>query len=166
MLYVSCKKTDKVLATKEKITDNSIAEKFFEMHRTNDPVEKKIVEFIKRKNEKLNFIDQTIQQIGYPRWDKAFTKSKNIKTVSSSANLTGDSCDTYYIPFVRDTQNFVNATMVIKANSIDTTFSYLLDWQYTQKENTITSISDSAEYFAIFLCLWTNKFLVTMNFKY
>jgi hypothetical protein len=34
------------------------------------------------------------------------------------------------VPFARDSQNYVNAAMVIKASTTDTSFEYRCDWQY------------------------------------
>jgi hypothetical protein len=65
-------------------------------------------------------------------------------------NLTGDSTEHYYIPFVRDSQNFVNAAMIITATPTDTSFSYRVDCDYRQLANSTTSVHDDAEYLAIF----------------
>jgi hypothetical protein len=123
-------------------------EKFFGNHRSNDPTEVAFVEFLKRVNEKENFVEKTVMQIGYPRWDKTFIKPKNLPNLQQS--LTGDSTEHYYIPFVRDSQNFVNAAMIITATPTDTSFSYRVDCDYRQLANSTTSVYDDAEYLAIF----------------
>lgn len=47
-----------------------IEQTFFNKHRSTDPVENILVNFIKRKNESLHFVEKKVKQIGYPRWDK------------------------------------------------------------------------------------------------
>ena len=159
----SCRKTDFV-KDENGNSINSIEEKFFNTHRSNDPIEQKLVDYIKRYNNKLHFVEQTTKQIGYPRWDKA-TIFKNEAT--SFTNSLDNSSTIYYIPFVRDSQNYVNASMSIVVNATDTTFSYLLDWQYKTLPNTPTSVNDDAEKLAILLMrldknvFGYNKFYIT-----
>jgi len=72
-------------------------------------------------------VEQTVKQIGYPRWNKMM----NVKKSSAQGKgASTDSVNLYYIPFVRDQENFVNASMIIKTTAEDTTFGYLCDWQY------------------------------------
>ncbi len=138
------------LITAPKQDANRIEEKFFNSHRSADPVENALVNFIKRKNDSLHFIAKTVKQIGYPRWDKAFVQTKKSISASYLSGSSGDSTNIYYIPFVRDSQNFVNASMIITTTQSDTSFMYKCDWQYSQMTNNTNEISDSAEYFAIF----------------
>lgn len=149
LVYSACRKTDQ---TSEQKTDpikiSSIEERFFNSNRTSDPTEKTLVDFIKRKNEKEKFVEKTVSQIGYPRWDKIVTTASKSKIAGRGAS--DSSLATYYLPFVRDSQNYVNASMIIKTYPSDTTFSYKCDWQYSQQQNSINSYTDSAEYYAIF----------------
>lgn len=151
-LNLSCRKLDVVSSSKTIPTE----EKFFDAHRSSAKEEAAIVNFLKRTNEKSPFVKLTAQKIGFPIWDKLIMR--NVKTtrvmseggsgqIQSMAN-TG-SCDIYYIPFVRDSQNHVNAAMIIKAFPTDTTIGYLCDWQY---KNLLTRPSDSlnVKKFALF----------------
>lgn len=151
-LNLSCRKLDVVSSSKTITTE----EKFFDAHRSSAKEEAAIVNFLKRTNEKSPFVKLTAQKIGFPIWDKLIMR--NVKTtrvmseggsgqIQSMAN-TG-SCDIYYIPFVRDSQNHVNAAMIIKAFPTDTTIGYLCDWQY---KNLLTRPSDSlnVKKFALF----------------
>lgn len=123
-----------------------VEERFFNANRSTDPTENALVEFIKRKNNKERFVEKTVKQIGFPRWNKIITP-----VASKSTHLQeSDTSVIYYIPFVEDAENSVNAAMVIKATASDTTFGYLCDWQYAQKENSSNSIKDPAEYYAVF----------------
>jgi hypothetical protein len=147
--YSACRKTDQMPEQKSEAKKKSaIEERFFNSNRTPDPAEKALVDFIKRKNSKDHFVEQTVKQIGYPRWDKIVTtasKNKIAGRVNSDSSLT-----TYYLPFVRDSQNYVNASMVIRTYPSDTIFSYKCDWQYSERQNNLNSYADSAEYYAIF----------------
>ena len=148
LFFISCKKTDTISVT-ENLSTNSIVEKFFNSHRTADPTEKVLIDFLKRVNEKDKFLEKTVAKIGYPRWDKAITNAKK-KVALNARNLLGDSTQTFYIPFVRDSQNYVNAAMVIKISPTDTTFTYRCDWQYAQFVNDSTTADVQAKNVASF----------------
>lgn len=145
--YLSCKKTD-TFTDSVKVKSSEIEEKFFNTHRTADPVEKSLVDFLKKVNEKEKFVEKTVSKIGYPRWDKAITKGKGNSIMSR--NLLEDSTQTFYIPFVRDSQNFVNASMIMETSASDTSFSYKCDWQYKFTQSNINDETDSAEFLATF----------------
>ncbi len=149
LFYFSCKKTDTILLNENLITNSPIEEKFFTSNRTLDPTEKSLVDYLKRIDARDKFVEKTVAKIGYPRWDKAITNAKK-KGGLNARNLQGDSIQTFYIPFVRDSQNFVNASMIIQTSQTDTSFTYRCDWQYAQMENNINSATDSAEHFATF----------------
>jgi hypothetical protein len=143
---ISCKKFDTAQEPNEAM-ENSYEEKFFNSHRTSDSKENAIVNYVKRINEKEKFVNNAVKQIGFPRWDKItlYTSKYNINSFASS----NDSTHTYFVPFVRDSQNFVNASLIIVANPSDTTFRFRYNWQYLQMQNTPNSVLDSAENFAI-----------------
>src|SRR5688572_22288687 len=124
LIFVSCRKVETL--QQDQSTPNVLEETFFNSHRTADPTEKAYVNFLKGKNEKLNFVEKTIKQIGFPRWDKAIINKRTLVKGRTGA----DSTNIIYVPFVRDSQNYVNAAMVIKTTGSDTSFSYLCDWQY------------------------------------
>lgn len=149
VIYSACRKTDQSPEQKAEQTKNSIIEeRFFNSNRTTDPNEKALVEFLRRKNDKERFVEITVAKIGYPRWDKIVTTASKSKIAGRGAS--DSSLSTFYLPFVRDSQNYVNASMVIKTYPSDTSFSYKCDWQYTERQNNLTSYTDSAEYYAIF----------------
>lgn len=45
-------------------------EKFFNAHRSGKPAENAIIAFLKEQNDRLGFVQKTIQQVGFPRWNK------------------------------------------------------------------------------------------------
>ncbi|SJZ61223.1 hypothetical protein SAMN04488132_103130 [Sediminibacterium ginsengisoli] len=131
-LHVSCRKLE-ITRTNDDISK----EKFFGAHRSGDAAETVVVAYIQRKNQSHPFIVQTIERIGYPRWDKMLKKGAkktrvgmNGSGLSVSSNQNGNESDVYYVPFARDSQNHVNAVMIITASASDTTISYVNDWQY------------------------------------
>jgi hypothetical protein len=159
--YISCRKVDFKNGT---LSDSnrpilSIESKFFTSYRSTDPVEKIIVDFIGRQNSKTHFVEKVVNQIGFPRWNKMMKQGNLFNSVSkvtvSSVGDNGSSKtpDVYYIPFVRDSQNFVNASLVVKISPTDTTMNYLCDWQYTNKVHGSPSVDTTAESYALFFML-------------
>ena len=85
--------------------------------------------------------------------------SINNKAAIMSAGTSTGADDIYYIPFVRDSQNYVNASLVIKASKTDTTVGYMCDWQYKNKPHGSPNVSSTAESFALsFMYLDLNTF--------
>lgn len=131
---------------------NAVEERFFNSRRSSEPLVQAITKLMKGKNDKHHFAEKTVKQIGYPYWDKAMV----VSVPSSSQRTEDDSINVVYVPFVEDSQNVVNASLVIRTTPSDTTFSYLFDWQYKQLPNSLTSVSDSAEKHALFFMLLDN----------
>lgn len=166
---LSCRKSD-ITRPAEEFT---VTEKFFKSNRSADPAEQSLVNFLQRKNAKQPFVEATVKKIGYPVWDKIMARAG----VSSRATVAGMSegrkqphantisYDIYYIPFVRDSQNRVNAAMIIKASLADTSISYACDWQYkTFLDDAATSNSD-ADKFAVFFMQFDNAVFGYTKFK-
>lgn len=69
VILVSCRKIDHIsLREKPIVTTES---RFFEDHTPQDTLVKSILGFVKRENEKHQFVNKLIKKIGYPYWDKA-----------------------------------------------------------------------------------------------
>ena len=109
--------------------NNSVEEKFFNNHASTEPLVKALNGFLQRTNDTLHFVEKTVSRIGYPRWDKALSFAK---LATAGKGNSADSTTITYIPFVRDSQNYVNATMIIQSSFSDTIFNYLCDWQYSR----------------------------------
>jgi hypothetical protein len=75
LMYVSCQKVG--ISQQDPSNPNTLEEKFFNSHRTADLTEKALVEFVKKQNNKLHFVEKTVKQIGFPRWDKAIIKKSS-----------------------------------------------------------------------------------------
>jgi hypothetical protein len=106
-----------------------------------------ITQWVKQQNDKKNFVTQTVKQIGYPRWDKAVIKSPQSKL--GGRGNSGDSSIYVYVPFVRDSQHYVNASMIVEING-DTTIRYVCDWQYQERVHGPITIDTTAERLAYF----------------
>ena len=132
---------------------NNIEQKFFNDNAPITPLVKALNGFLQRENDTLKFVEKTVRKIGYPRWDKAVTVS-NSSNIANRGN-SGDSLTVTYIPFVRDSQIYVNAAMAIFTTSEDTTFIYYCDWQYKEHSFTsgVTITDSSAEKFALFFIM-------------
>ena len=133
-----CRKTDKLMQPPiTGNTNNNVEQRFFNEHRSADAAEAALVGFIKRKNEKQHFVATTVSRIGYPRWDKMIAISQNRNALNR--NESGDSVTFSYVPYVNDSQNYVNAAMIIASSATDTSFGYICDWQY--KDSSATGVS-------------------------
>lgn len=67
LVYSACRKTDQsILQPKQPHKHSAIEERFFNTNRTSDPTEKALVDYIKRRNDKEKFVEQTVKQIGFP----------------------------------------------------------------------------------------------------
>jgi hypothetical protein len=157
---ISCTKMD-VLKKGEKPTDESLTNRFFTEHRTADPTETKLVNFVKRKYANENIADKIIKIVGLPRWNKiSVYKDNNASIVTTAGSTT-----TFYVPLVIDSQNYVNAAMAIQASATDTTLTYLQDWKYKNLQNNTNSYSDSAENYAVFFMRQTRNVFENNTFK-
>ncbi len=121
-VYAACRKTDRAAFSPP---PGSKEARFFADHAAADPLVQSINDFMKTRNEKTHFTDRVIQKVGYPFWDKAITLPGN-----AGESVTGDSVELTFIPIVRDTQDYVNATLAVITSPTDTSYKILCDWQY------------------------------------
>lgn len=148
MILVSCRKIDHIsLREKPIVTTES---RFFADHTPQDTLVKSILGFVKRENEKHQFVNKLIKKIGYPYWDKAL-----VVRGSHGSNGRGhsDSTSTIFIPFVLDSANTVNNTLIVKTNPSDTNFLLLADWQYANMSYGPPSVDSTAENVALLFML-------------
>jgi hypothetical protein len=147
-----CTKKDQ-LATLEN-EPGGIEKKFFTTNRTQNDDEKVLVDYLIRQHQKNKFVEKTVAQIGYPRWDKMITVRK--KGNGSGKGASDSTGTTYYIPFVRDTQQYVNASMIINTTASDTSFGYRCDWEYQNKVHGSPEVDTTAEGHAVFFMFFDN----------
>lgn len=143
---IMCTKKDQ-LATAEK-EPGKIEKRFFTGNRTQNGDEKALVDYLIRQHQKNKFVEKTVEQIGYPRWDKMIVLKR--KGNKSGRGESDSSITSYYIPFVRDSQQFVNASMIINTTASDTSFGYRCDWEYQNKPHGSPAVDTTAEGHATF----------------
>lgn len=160
----SCRKAEEDFTDQPGVSITEKEAKFFNNYRSTNVKEKVLVDFLKRKNVSLDFVGKTVERIGYPRWDKAITISVNNSTGVSAESENNDASVTY-IPFARDSQNYVNASMAVYTSSSDTSFSYICDWQYSSYGfNTDADSTNAKDIFHLFTRL-DNAVFGTTTFK-
>ena len=162
LIINGCRKTDNLVATPETVIVNNVEQKFFTNNASIDPLVKTLNGFLRKKNDTLKFVEKTVKQIGYPRWNKAITISKPGNT--SGRGNSGDSSTLTYIPFVRETENVVNASMIVETTPIDTIFQYICDWQYNQFPYSSVATDSTAENIALFFMFFTRQTLGQSQF--
>lgn len=152
LVYVSCRKGDRISERESIHVDNP--ERFFTAHPPDNPAIQGVIAYMKRENSKNNFTEQTIKQVGYPVWDKALIVPG--RKIAGRGTNTNDTL--IIIPFVRDSQQYVNSSLTISLSDADTTANWFCDWQYTSKPYAATSVShNSAEQFALFMMMMDDQ---------
>ncbi len=137
VMYVSCRKMDRL---ENQRPEQDVTTRFFTDHPPIDPNVQVLADLIRSKNEQSHFVNKIVQTVGYPRWNSVMSySSADGHSGNTSRTGTNDSLDLYFIPFVRDTQQIVNACLIIKARGRDTSYKWLCDWQY--KDSAYTGLS-------------------------
>ena len=88
VLVISCRKIDQLVISEKPVV--TLETRFFTEHAPNDTLVKSVLGFVKRENEKHQFVSKLINKIGYPYWDKAIVapgrNRTNGRTVSDTTN--------------------------------------------------------------------------------
>ena len=153
LLFQSCKKSDQVASPEKELS--SLERKFFFTNRTGDLTEGKLVDFLIKQNRSKNFVEKTTKIIGFPRWEKMIAVKR--KSGISGRGASDSLLTTYFVPFVRDSQNYVNASLIISVYPNDTTFAYRSDWEYRSKIHGSPSVDSTAEAHAVFFMFLDNR---------
>ena len=153
VLFQSCKKSDQVASPEKELS--SLERKFFFTNRTGDLTEGKLVDFLIKQNRSKSFVEKTTKIIGFPRWEKMITIKG--KSEISGRGALDSLLTTYLVPFVRDSQNYVNASLIISVYTNDTTFAYRSDWEYRYKTHGSPIVDSTAEAHAVFFMFLDNK---------
>lgn len=132
-IIFSCQKIDI-----QKTNSSRNEERFFNTHKSSNPLVIAVSNYMKNENSKSPFVEKVVNQLGFPFWDKA----KIFSNPAPARNTTLDSSNIIYVPFARDSQNFINAALIIKTTGTDTTFKYLCDWQY--QEHQFSELQDTS----------------------
>lgn len=124
-VYAACRKVD-MPKEKVELTMDQKREKFFSRHPSSDKHVQFINLWLNKMNVNNDFVKLTTERVGIPRWDKAML----YRTSSAGSRGNSDSAIITFIPFVRDGQDYVNASLMVITTATDTTTSWLCDWQY------------------------------------
>lgn len=157
-IYSACRKLD--MSSKDATTESikQKEERFFNTSTAIPLQVQALSEYMKRENFRVGFVNKTVNQIGYPRWDKSLIYSGK-RQGPGGRGSTGDSVSLVYIPFVRDSQQYVNASLIIKTTPTDTVYKYLCDWQYKDLGFDTTGTNWNAfDAFLVFATLDKNVF--------
>lgn len=157
---IGCTKID-IQKQEDVSSDIQLTERFFKEHRTADATEEKLVNFIKHKYANDNIVEKIIKIVGLPRWNKIAIYKDNNASVTGTTSTS----NTYYIPLVINTQNYVNAAMAIQTTATDTTLTFLQDWQYKNLPNNTNSNAGIAEKFALSFMLFDKDIFGFAKFK-
>jgi len=132
LIFTACQKSDKLIESSELPKTEVIQpEIFFTVHSSSNPAVIGAQNFLKSQNNKHQFIDEFVNRIGMPLWNKALVY-ENVKPVTRIASTIQESPATVvYIPFVRDSQIYVDASVLIRMTASDTTYRILCVWQYS-----------------------------------
>ncbi len=119
------------------------SKEFFKIPPSTDPLVLRVINDIKIRNEKKEFVNDFASKYGYPVWDKVIIKvSKN--NAQSFANNLNENDTTLLIPFALVNQNKVNG--FIRANlsdSIMLSFSLAQDYKNYTFSNSTTQTTAS-----------------------
>lgn len=144
ILVISCRKIDHVIIRERPIVTPEA--RFFTDHAPKDTLVKSVLGFVKRENEKHQFVNNLIKEMGYPYWDKAIVGRGR---TGSNGRSYSDSINTVFIPFVLDSANTVNHTLIVRTSPSDTSFLLLADWQYANQAYGSPSADSTAEKVAL-----------------
>jgi hypothetical protein len=125
--HTSCNKNDTYTSVQYKVY-SEIENKFFNSNESKENSVISAMNIIKRINDKHEIVEDIVTKIGYPIWNKALVFSNSSYRTETITEY--DSVNIISIPFARDSQNYVNASLLFKMTSTDTSFQYILDWQY------------------------------------
>lgn len=144
--YAACRKIDIPEGNEKELTPERKQLKFYNSHPSSDPHVKALNAYLQRQNVQSDFVEKTIERVGYPIW----AKTQISKTGDLSGRSMEDSVTYVYIPFSRENENIVNASLIIRTTSSDTTTDWVCDWQYTDKPRGSISLPGTAENLAVF----------------
>jgi hypothetical protein len=156
----SCNKLD--VATTEQTTTNiaAIEAKFFTIPAGTSDLTKRVIEEIKKRNEKSGFVAEFAENNGFPVWDKAlFEQRQNENPSSVSANSinnnSGPTDTLILIPLVNVEQQKVTGLLrVVINNGIG--LNYSLSEYYKNYASGLNNLNSPASQFAL-LNMYLNK---------
>jgi len=118
--FIGCRKTDHLPLSKI-----NTVERFFKISSSSHPTVKALHQSIYSREKVKPFVNEFVKFGGFPIWDKAI-----IVSTSSTNNRTETIGQLVFIPFAKDSQNFVASVLAAKIVGTDTSIKLLYHWQY------------------------------------
>ena len=125
VLFFSCRKTDHSPAS----IQDEVTQKFLTAPANTTPEVTAIIKNIEKQNNQYGFITNLVKRVGFPKWDKARIAGGK-KAATNGRSSIDTNAKFIYIPFARDTDNYVNASLVVKIKDRDTGFAMLYANRY------------------------------------
>jgi hypothetical protein len=128
LLQQSCKKTE--LISEESVDKYAVTQKFFSATEIANPIVNRVINYIKNKNLKNEFVVDFAIKNGYPIWDKTQIRIYDRTTGGSSFTSNNDSI--VLIPLVLENQKTVNGFIKAKLkpnDSLSLTYSLACDYK-------------------------------------
>jgi hypothetical protein len=123
IVLFSCKKTDSVQDGAPPV------DRFFSVP-SNAPKEiKAVAKALKKQNDQYNYLSSITKRAGYPRWDKAMIANFDKGTIAARGSEEAGG-EIVYIPFVKDSDNYVNSLLAVKMDPADTIYRMLYAFSY------------------------------------
>jgi len=122
--FFSCKKTDSVNDGPMPLVD-----RFFTVPPGTSSEIKLVAKSLEKQNNQYHYLSSITKRAGYPRWDKAVIANfdKGTITARGSEEASGE---IVYIPFVKDSDNYVNSLLTVKMDAADTIYRMLYAFNY------------------------------------
>lgn len=160
LFYLGCTKLD-LVPENSAASQKTNSDEFFASKGTVTPSTKKIIEFLRIRNDKKEFVTDFGNNNGYAIWDKSLeisTKGKSSGDLNQSSfiNNSANSNDTIvYIPIVLNGQNSVNGFIRATVNdSISVSYSLAQDYK---NYPVISNNSVTASQFASAIMYFDNR---------
>ncbi len=158
IFFISCAKLD----TKLDMQNENIAvatTKFFKVPSTTDPLTLKVINEIKTRNDKKEFVSSFAVMNGYPVWDKALIlvdKSKHQTSFSNSGDGSSINDTIFLIPLVLINETKVNGFIKATLNE-DIRINYSLAQDYKNYSFATSGLTPSDATRFAFCMIYLNK---------
>ena len=146
LIIESCKKEISI----EKYSNIKISEKFFTHESSTNKIVLRVIDEIKRRNNKSEFVSKFAICNGYPIWNKAIisSSSNQFSKESSTNNLENTQNDTFaYFPLVIENSDKINGFILAKINNgIDLIYSLSKDYKAFSFNNDGSNLNDASKF--------------------
>lgn len=127
-MKLSCRKFDSI--DKTQLDNAALTERFFNAHKSNNPLTQQIASYFLRQNSKTGIATKIASNYGIAYWDKTLLFQSGNKPNGRSSS--DSSCLVAYIPLLSNTDTTVNAQITVKLTTTDTVFEVLTSHEYAK----------------------------------